>query len=302
MCAPRISPYFLSRMILTNPSVSPGGARAAVGAEGEPADLVVELLLLALLLGEADAGHLGMAVGRAGHVVVLDRRAGAARRCSSATMMPSRCPCAPASAGRRRRRWSRCPWPSSPSSRLILTKPRSVSWTPASLRPMASMFTARPAATSTFSASIVSFLPPASTSSVTLSAADLRLGDLGAGQHGDAALLEALGRRVGGLGVLERQDARQRLDQRDLGAEGVEDVGELAATAPAPTMAIVFGRLLEEQRLVRGDDGRLVELEADLRNALHARAGGDHDGLLRVCSRPCRPSTVRFLPRARRCP
>ncbi len=45
--------------------------------------------------------------------------------------------------------------------------PRSVSWMPHSLRPRSSVFTARPAAISTFSTSTVSVLPPASTVSVT---------------------------------------------------------------------------------------------------------------------------------------
>ena len=48
-----------------------------------------------------------------------------------------------------------------------MTKPRSVSWTPASWNPMDSVLTARPAAISTFSTSSVSFFPPASSSSLT---------------------------------------------------------------------------------------------------------------------------------------
>src|SRR5688572_3141903 len=45
----------------------PRRAGAAVGAEREAADLIVQLLLLRLLLGEADARHLGMAIGDAGY-------------------------------------------------------------------------------------------------------------------------------------------------------------------------------------------------------------------------------------------
>ena len=94
---------------------------------------------------------------------------------------------------------------------------------------MSSVFTARPAAISTFSTSTVSVLPPASTSSVTLSLPTVAFFTLRAGEHGDPALPEALGEDVGGLRVLEGQDAGQGLDQRDLRAERVEDVGELAA-------------------------------------------------------------------------
>ena len=68
-------------------------------------------------------------------------------------------------------------------------------------------------------------------------------------------------------------------------------------TAPAPMTAMVFGHLLEEQRLVRADDRRLVDLEPDLRNALHPRAGGDDDGLPRLVLVASPTFTVRFLPR-----
>src|SRR2546430_36157 len=52
-------------------------------------------------------------------------------------------------------------------------KPRSVTWTPHSARPMSSTFTARPAAISTAVVSIFRVAPFASTSSVTLSLADV---------------------------------------------------------------------------------------------------------------------------------
>src|SRR5438093_13681217 len=50
-----------------------GATRPAVGRERKPARYVVDLPLLALILGEPDAGHLRMAVGHTGHVVVPDR-------------------------------------------------------------------------------------------------------------------------------------------------------------------------------------------------------------------------------------
>src|SRR5207247_743909 len=50
-----------------------GSTRPAVGRERKPASNVVDLPLLALILGEPDAGHLRMAVGHTGHVVVPDR-------------------------------------------------------------------------------------------------------------------------------------------------------------------------------------------------------------------------------------
>src|SRR5207247_7670357 len=51
----------------------PRPPRAPVRREGESSDDVVELALLALVLGETDARDLGVAVRHAGDVVVFDR-------------------------------------------------------------------------------------------------------------------------------------------------------------------------------------------------------------------------------------
>jgi hypothetical protein len=85
------------------------GARAAVGREGELADLVLELLLLALRLGEADAGDFRVAVGGVRDVAVVHRVRGARRRACRPGRALRASPCAPASAGRPRRRWRRRP-------------------------------------------------------------------------------------------------------------------------------------------------------------------------------------------------
>src|SRR3989442_13456647 len=47
--------------------------RPAVRRERKPAGHVLELPLLALILGEPDTGYLGVAVRHAGHVIVPDR-------------------------------------------------------------------------------------------------------------------------------------------------------------------------------------------------------------------------------------
>ena len=136
-------------------------------------------------------------------------------------------------------------------------------------------------------ASIDSLLPPLSSSSDTLSLATVGLLDLGARPHLDPALLVALGEGVGGFGVLERQDPRKHLDQGDLGAERVEDVGELAADRAGPDDGHGRGGLLQEERFVRADDGVLVDLEPDLGNAFHPGSGGDDQrfpGLVLVLS------------------
>jgi len=50
-----------------------GSAGSSIGAEGEAAHLVIHLALFGLILGKADARHLGITIGHARHVVVLDR-------------------------------------------------------------------------------------------------------------------------------------------------------------------------------------------------------------------------------------
>src|SRR5881398_2470295 len=158
-------------------------------------------------------------------------------------------------------------------------KPRSVTWTPHSARPMFSVFTARPAAMSTATTSILRVAPFASTSRVTLSLAG-PLFHLGTGDHLDASLLVALRQSVRRFGVLERQDPRQRLDQRHGGTERAENVGELHADGSSADDRQRGRRLLEEEGLVRGNDGRLVDLQPDLRQALYARSRRDDHGLL----------------------
>ena len=66
------------------------------------------------------------------------------------------------------------------------------------------------------------------------------------------------------------------------GSEGVEDVGELAADRAGADDHDRLRRLLEDERLVGRDDGRLVQLEADLRQTADAGTGRDDDGFLRV--------------------
>jgi hypothetical protein len=98
-----------------------------------------------------------------------------------------------------------------------------------SLSPMCSMFGARPAATSTWSNCSSFFSPPTSTGMVTPDLVAFTVPSLAPTIDLDAALLERpaeLGRAVL---VLEREQARHHFEQRHLGAEGVEDVGELAA-------------------------------------------------------------------------
>ena len=165
---------------------------------------------------------------------------------------------------------------------LILMKPRSVSCTPASLSPMSSTLGARPAATSTFSASSCVLVAAHVDRHRHGVLAHLHVGDLGAGEDVDAALLERPGHLGAGFVVLERAGCGAALRRCvTLRAEGVEHVGELAAHRAGADDDHRLRRLVEHQHLVGREHRGLVELEADLRQAAHAGAGGDHDGFRR---------------------
>ena len=111
---------------------------------------------------------------------------------------------------------------------------------------------------------------------------DLHVRDLGARENVDAPLLERSGDSRRAVGVLEWQNRRHHFDERDLGAIGVEHVGELAADGAGANDDHRFRRALERQHLVGRQHGLLVELEPDLRQPLHARSGRDHDRFFRV--------------------
>src|SRR6185312_3903205 len=140
---------------------------------------------------------------------------------------------------------------------LIRMKPRSVSWTPASLSPSSSTLGARPAATSTFSTVRSFFAPPDSTDSVTASfftvAPDTR-----------APVMTS------------------SLRFRNLRPERAEDVGEFAPHSAGADHRQRLRRFLQHEHIIRGEHRRTIQLESDLRQSAHARAGADHDGLLRV--------------------
>ena len=105
---------------------------------------------------------------------------------------------------------------------------------------------------------------------------------LGAGDHLDTALAVALGERVRGLGVFDGKNAWEGLDERDLHAERREDIGELHADRAGADDRQGLGNALHQERLVGRNHGRLVDLEADLRNPFDAGTGRDHDGLFRL--------------------
>jgi hypothetical protein len=159
------------------------------------------------------------------------------------------------------------------------TKPRSVSWTPASLMPAVSTLGARPGGDEHLVDREVARLAVRLDGERHRVGADLDVAHLGRREHVDAAPLERLGHLGRRVGVLEREDLRGDVDERDLGAVGVEHVAELAAHGAGADDEHRLRRLLQHEHVVAREHRGLVQLEPDLREPLHARAGGDDDGL-----------------------
>src|SRR3954468_1283297 len=91
--------------------------------------------------------------------------------------------------------------------------------------------------------------------------------------EGDAALLELLGQLLGGVGVLLRDQLREHLDDRHLGAEAAEDACELAADDPAAEDDQAWWDFVLREQARGVDAARGVE--AVDRRAEWVRAGGD---------------------------
>ena len=110
----------------------------------------------------------------------------------------------------------------------------------------------------------------------------VELGHLGAGENFDALLLETLARESGDLGVLDRQDLRQHLDHRHLGAERAVERGELDADGAGADHQQRLRHAVRHHGLEIGPDQLLVRLET--RQHARPRAGGDDDVLGLVCA------------------
>jgi hypothetical protein len=89
----------------------------------------------------------------------------------------------------------------------------------------------------------------------------LRLLEAGAGVDVHAALLEGALHELGDLGVLEREDPVEGLDDGDLRAVGRVDVGELHADGAGPDDEQRLGRLLLHERARGRPDPLLVDLQ-----------------------------------------
>src|SRR5574344_1387983 len=101
----------------------------------------------------------------------------------------------------------------------------------------------------------------------------LETGDLGAGDDLHAELLEGHAQMGGGVAVEVREDARQRLDDRDFAPQGGEEGGELAADHAAAN---------DRDALRVGGGGQHAvrihrELDAGNRELRRLGTGGDQD-------------------------
>src|SRR3954447_10375893 len=240
------------------------GAGPAIGAEGKPSYLVVQLALLGLIFGEPDAGHLRVAVGDAGNVVVHDRLWVVPRH-----QLGHYDTLAAALVGQHGRAGNVADGVDACRAGLqccrVHLNEAAVGELHAGLLEPQILGVDRAARGHEHLLRL---------NRLALAAAlqlerHLVLGyrgllDLDARPHLDAALLVALGECVGGFGILQGQNPRKHLDQGDLGAKGVEDVGELATNRSGADDSHGGGGLLQEERFVRTDHRALVDLESDL--------------------------------------
>ena len=98
--------------------------------------------------------------------------------------------------------------------------------------------------------------------------------DLGASVDVDAAFFEDAREFFGNLFIFGRHDARQELDQRDLGAEAAEDGAELDADGAGADDDERFRHLRNGEHFDVGEDA-VVWLEAE--DHLGIGAGGEDD-------------------------
>ena len=173
-----------------------------------------------------------------------------------------------------------------------LTKPRSMA-TPRVSRPSACVFAPRPTAIRTMrglDAGGLALLLDLDRHPVP---ADAHRLDLDARADVDLPLGEAPREELRDLLVLDRQEPRERLDDRDLDPVGGEDVRELDAHRAGPDHHHGGRQALEPERLVGADDPGLVDRHA--RQALRRRARREHDrpGLERPGAPVRRPGRAR---------
>ena len=144
------------------------------------------------------------------------------------------------------------------------------------------MFGARPAATSTMSALSSFFSPPAS---IVIDTESLPTFTLEIFAPVRTSIFRFLNARSTSLEQSASSTGRMfGMTSTSVTCEpkAANTSANSQPTAPAPTMTIDFGAF---SRISASSDEMTVflfELEPDLRQPLHARAGGDHDRLLRV--------------------
>src|SRR2546423_4030681 len=256
------------------------GARTTVGREGKFPDFVVDLFLLDLRLGHADRCNFRMAVGGVGNIAVVHRM----NVLLAGEELGEHHAFALTFVGQHRRTgniangvdpFHRCLHP------LVDLDEAAIGELDAQLL-NADVFDDWSAAgrnENLFDFEILLLATDVDAHGDRI-LADLDVADFGAGQDIDLPLLEAAGELGTAVGILEWQDPGKNLNEGDLSAERGKDVGELAADRASAYDGHRLGRLLQDQRFVGRNDGGLIELKSDLRQAFHARSGRNHDCFL----------------------
>jgi hypothetical protein len=202
-----------------------GPACAAVGREGESARDIIELFLFALVLGQPDAGDFGMAVRYAGDVVIANRM----RLLSGEQLRDIRA--FAKSLVREHRRpgdVADCvvSWRAGLQILVDLDEAAIGELDPALLEAdVLSVHRATRGHEHRGSRDLLLFAIGFDVEHDFVFA-DRGLGDLRAGDDIDPPFPIALRQDVGGFGVFDREDARQRFDQGDFDAERLKNVGK----------------------------------------------------------------------------
>ena len=246
--------------------------RAARGRPGEDALAVLDALGLGLVLGQArprrPRGRCRRPRGSPRH-----RRRSSCRWPPRPRPCPRAPPCAPASAGRPRRRWRRCAARWCACCLSTGMKPRSSTMTPAFSAAIALPLGRRPTATRMRSNVSVAGARAALEADHQPLGPGLDLGDLGFQEDVLVLLADPLVERGHDVLVGPRDDLVHQLDDGHLGPELVVDRGHLQPDDPAADHQQPLGHAAQFQRTGGIDHPRVVV--RDERHGHHLGAGGD---------------------------
>ena len=241
----------------------------AASLEGEFSDLDLESLFLGGALGESDARNLGLAIGATGEGTLAGGGALSKHSLNSLNGLPTRNVCQP---------WgsddiSRCVDPG--DAGLVAVVDGDVSAVVELDGGRTTGKERRNADRHEGDVCREGFIGSAGDGDLDTLFRGLGLLDLGAGEDADALLDERLLERHGDLGVFDGKNVGHHLNDGHLGAEGIEEVGELDTDRASTDDDDLLGLLGDGECVAAADDTGSVE-----RKAWHLAgddAGGDED-------------------------